>query len=234
MSMWEIEALMEKTVRLIDKSEFKSNEKRNLIWNTYNLQNQFDCSFTHFRLIEILKNNEYVQQYDISDFPLTNGYKDFFFDLVNKDFEWIRQIPTEDWSENNEEIAYWDKASNKIFVDFASDFYTLNKGEFSKEYDPLHFGLIIIKEGGRQNDKSIVYEWASFLVNYLLAWFPSNKSTTELKNEYFSEIKDCILQFDYSDYKASHQGLDIINMDVNWLDEMSENQKELIKYLTQK
>ncbi len=232
--MWEIETLMENTVRLINKSEFKPNEKRNLIWNTYNLQNQFDCSFTHFRLMDILINNEYVQQYEIDDFPMTKVYRDFFFELSNKDFEWINKNPTEKWSENNQSIAYWDKKSNKIFVDFGSDFYTQNKDEFPEKYEPLYFSHMMIQEGSRQNDKSIVYDWTAFMVNYLLAWFPSNKSTTELKEEYFSKIKDVIHQFDYTNYEVLHQGLDINNIHEDWLEEMSENQKELIKYLTNK
>lgn len=70
MSMWEVESLMEDTIRLLDRSECSAAEKRNLIWHTFQLQNQFDCGFTHFRLMDILLKNGYVQQYDIEHFPL--------------------------------------------------------------------------------------------------------------------------------------------------------------------
>lgn len=233
MSMWEIEALMENTIRLIDKSNFKAQKKRNLIWNTYHIQNQFDCSFTHFRLMDVLVGNEYVQQYSIDDFPMASTYPDFFAELSNKEFEWIHQNPTKKWSENNPAIAYWDQKSSKIGVDFGSKFYTKNKEETPKEYEPLHFGYKIIKEAYRQQDEALVYDWTSFMVTYLLAFFPSNKSTAELKELYFSDIKEIFHQFDYTDYKILHEGLSINDVPEDWLEEMSEHQKELIPYLTQ-
>lgn len=232
--MWEIEALMENTVRLIDKSEFIASKKRNLIWNTYHLQNQFDCSFTHFRLMDLLIKNEYVQQYDISDFPMTSAYPNLFNELSNKDFEWIHENPNEKWSENNLEIAYWDKKSNKIFVDYGSKFYTKYKEENIEEYEPLRLAYLIIKEGSKQKDKSIIYNWTAFMINYLLAWFPTTKLLNELKDEYVIDIKNTFDQFDFTNYKAIHHGLDINNINEDWLEDMSETQKELIQYFKQK
>ena len=233
MSMYEIEDLMEKTVRLIDKSDFKPNEKRNFIWNTYDLQNQFDCSFTHFRLMDILIKNEYVQLYDVEDFPLAKAYPDYFAELPNKEFDYINKNPLEEWSETNQEIAYWDREYNKIFADFGSEFYTINENDICQKYEPFDFGLFVIKEGRKQNTKSIVYHWTSFMVIYLLSWFRPKNSTNELKARYFSEIKKIFHQFDYIDHKALHQGLDINYIPETWLEDMSETQKELIRYITQ-
>ena len=233
MSMWEIEALMENTIRLIDKSNFNPPQKRNLIWNTYHIQEQFDCSFTHFRLMDVLVNNDYVQQYSINDFPMSSTYPDFFTELPSKKFEWINENPTKSWSENNQAMAYWDKKSSKIWVDFGSKFYTQHKEEAPEKYEPLQLGYVIIKEANRQQDKSIIYDWTSFMVNYLLAFFPSNKSTAELKKLYFSEIKEIFQQFDYRDYTILHEGLSIKDVPEDWLEEMSEHQKELIQYINQ-
>ena len=36
--MWEIEALMENTIRFINKNDFLSNGKRSLIWDACHLQ----------------------------------------------------------------------------------------------------------------------------------------------------------------------------------------------------
>ena len=201
--------------------------------NLYNLQNQFDCSFTHFRLMDLLLKHDFVQQYDINDFPMTKEYPNFFSELSKKDFDWIWKNPTKKWSKNNPAIAYWDKKSNKIFVDFGSEFYTKNKDEVIKK-SPLDFGYLIIQEGSRQNDKSIVYDWTAFMINYLLAWFSTNQSTNELKTNYFSEIRNAIHKFDFSNYKALHEGLDINNIPEYWLKEMSEKQKELIRFINQK
>lgn len=47
MSMWEVEYLMEVIVRLIDNNQFSTADKRNLIYNTYAIQNQFDTSYNN-------------------------------------------------------------------------------------------------------------------------------------------------------------------------------------------
>jgi len=229
MSMWEIESLMENTVKLIDKSDSTSNKKRNLIWNTYYLQNQFDCSFTHFRLMDILVENQYVQQYEIDEFPMNTKYPDFFNELPNKNFEWIRKNPIEKWSDENQEIAYWDKKSKKIYVDFGSLYYTNNPKESVKKYDPLDFGFQIIEESNIQKDKSNVYDWTAFIIIYLLEWFPSDGTIEKLKESYFQRIKTIFQKFDFTDYKVLHRGLDLSNN--NEREYLSDTQRELIKFL---
>jgi len=227
--MWEIEALMENTIRLIDKSNFEPSKKRNLIWNTYNLQNQFDCSFTHFRVMDILIKNEYAQQYNIDKFPMTTEYPVFFNELSNKDFAWIHEKPTEKWSETNHEIGCWDEKTKKIYVDFGSKYYSNHAKETVVEFKPLDFGFQIINEANTQKDSANVYNWTAFMTIYLLQLLPSEKTFEELKNNYFSKIKNIFHQFDYTDYKVLHRGLDLNgNVEADWL---SEIQKKLIKYV---
>jgi len=229
MSMWEIETLMENTIRLIDKSNFTSSKKRNLIWNTYNLQNQFDCSFTHFRLMDVLIKNQYIQQYNVNEFPMSSEYPDFFNKLSNKDFEWIRENPIEEWSENNPEIAYWNKKTNKIYVDFGSKHYTNYSNEVVSKFEPLDFGIHIINESSLQKDKSIAYNWTAFLIIYVMEWIPTEKSLDKLKEDYFFKIKTILQQFDYTDYEVLHRGLDLkSNINEDWV---SETQKELMKFV---
>lgn len=231
MSMWEIEALMENTVRLIDKGEFKPNQKRNLIWNVYNLQNQFDCKFTHFRVMDILLKNNFVQPYEVNDFPMAKEYPSFFSELLNQDFKWINSNPNQEWSENNQAIAYWDKKGNKIYADFGTPYYTINPSEKVVVYEPLDLGLQIIEEANKQQDKSSIYNWTAFMVNYSMAWFPTTKTLEALKHDYFQKIKTSFQQFDYSNYDILHEGLSL-SMDKNKEEWFTENQKELIKYLT--
>lgn len=232
MSMWEIEALMENTVRLIDKSENSAGEKRNLIWNTYNIQSKFDCSFTHFRLMDILIKHDFVQQYEVKDFPMYSEYPDFFIVATSKDFEWIREKPLEKWSEANPELAYWDDNYNRIFADFGSQFYTNHPTEKATELHPLDFGLQVIKDAYKQNDKSSIYNWTAFLIIYILEWFPSGKTTEELKSAYFQKIKTIFQQYEYTDYTVLHRGLDLYNAEIE--DYFSEAQIELIKFVIQK
>ena len=74
MSMHEIEDLVEATIRTIDILDIPSHEKRQLIANCYRLQAYFDTSYTHFRLMDILLKNDYMQTFRIHNFPLAKQY----------------------------------------------------------------------------------------------------------------------------------------------------------------
>ncbi|TPN85192.1 hypothetical protein [Aquimarina algicola] len=230
MSMYEIEALIENTVRVIDRSNEPDHEKRNLIWNAYTIQNSFDCSFTNFRVIDILLNVNYVQTYNVQDFPLYKEHKDFFDQLNAKNFEWINKVPNEKWSDDNESVAYWDKKSNKIYVDYNSDFYTLFPNEKSNEIAPLDFGLLIIEKSNLQKDKANIYDWTAFMILYLLGWFPSEKTVEELKQNYFIPIKNILHHYNYDDYTPLHRGMDL-KVKNDWI---SDIQKELLEFIKEK
>ena len=58
MSMSEVEYLIEEAVKLIDTSQTAASLKRNLIWNAYQIQEEFDCGYTQFRVIHILLAND--------------------------------------------------------------------------------------------------------------------------------------------------------------------------------
>jgi hypothetical protein len=232
--MWEVEALIEEAVKLIDKSEFSVSEKRNLIWNAYEVQGYFDCSFTHFRVIEILIKYEYVQQYEVNVFPLAKKHPEYFEGLTKKKFEWINQIPTEKWSgDENPSIAYWNQKYNSIFVDFGTEYYTIHPKDKELKYEPLAFAKLIIEEGSRQKNRDIVYDWSAFMLFYLMPYFASEESIDVLKTNYFVEVRKHFKNFDYADYKALHEGLDL-NYDIEYIENnewLLEQQKELFKYL---
>ena len=230
--MWEIEALMENSIRLIDQSNVTLSEKRNLIWNVYNLQGQFDCSFTHFRLMDMLLKNEYVQPYEIAHFPISSKYPNYFNELSNKDFEWIRKNPVQKWSQENSSIAYWDKKSEKIYVDFGTEYYTKHLNEKSIEFQPLELGLKIIEASNIQNIKSNIYDWTAFMIIYLLEEFSSEKKIETLKENYFSRIKVIFQRFNFKDYEPINDGLDLNNsIEQDWL---SDTQKKLIEFIITK
>lgn len=136
MSMYEVEALIEHTIRVIDKTDLSDQQKRNLIWNAFKIQNNFDCSFTHFRTMDILKKVKFVQSFERTSFPLYNTYPEFFNNLSEEDFVWIKKQPTEKWSADNSSIAYWDGESNCIFVDYGTAYYTRFPAEKIKEINP--------------------------------------------------------------------------------------------------
>lgn len=77
MSMYEVEDIIESTIHLIDTTDLPNNKKRNLIWNAYRIQEAFDCSYTHLRVINILKKYDYLQFYPTQLFPLYHQYPEF-------------------------------------------------------------------------------------------------------------------------------------------------------------
>jgi hypothetical protein len=229
--MWEIEALIENTIHLIDKCDASASQKRHLIWNAYHLQGHFDCSFTHFRVIDILLKYNYVQQYTIEKFPLAPKHPNFFKELPNKNFEWIYKNPTQQWSKDNPAIAYWDQKYHCIFVDFGSEYYTNYTDESTQELAPLAFGLWVIQEGSRQQEKSIVYDWTAFMIFYLLAYFPPTQTLEQLQEAYFDDIKQAFQQFDYTNYEALHRGLNLdIGENVEWFTDI---QLGFLNFITQ-
>ena len=229
MSMYEIEALIENTIRVINKGERPDSQKRNLIWNAFKLQNNFDCSFTHFRLMDILLKNKYVQTFEPKDFPLFDTYPDFFKDLNDKDFEWINKHPNKAWSKINDSIAYWDRQSGKIYADYGTPYYSLFPDEKCKKIKPLDFGLQMIVAADKHQDMANIYDWTAFMIFYLLDYFPTTKSLEELKQGYFDEIKSIVKQYDYSGYKPLHRGMNLgVNIENDWL---SDTQKALLHFV---
>lgn len=57
MSMWEIEALGEEAVRLIDQSDLAASDKRDFIMTSYAEISAWDTSSIHFRSLNILERN---------------------------------------------------------------------------------------------------------------------------------------------------------------------------------
>lgn len=230
MSMYEIEDLMEATVRFIEKLDCSPSGKRNLIWNVFHLQNQFDCKFTHFRMMDILTKNEYVQEYDIQAFPLAALYPDFFNNLPDEEFAWIRQVPTEAWSETNQEVAYWDGKRQKILVDFGSEYYALHADEAPQVYEPMQLGYDIIQKGSKQGNKDIVCHWTAFMLLYLLAWFPPGQAADGLKEQFFADIKDIFYHFGGDNHTTSYPQFDIYHLDETWIEGMPATQRTLVEY----
>lgn len=226
MSMYEVEDLIENTIHLIDKTDFSPDKKRNFIWNLYELQGEFDCSFTHFRVMNILKKYNYVQDFKLTEFPIYSEYPEFFDKLKEKSFEWINQNPNESLSGKNPSVAYWDKKSLKIYVDFGSNFYSLLPNESNEKIEFLDLGLKIIQEADKLNALDIIYDWTAFMINYLLSMFPTESTLENLNSKYFSQIKEIFRHYDFSNHEPLHRNLVLENM--SW---HSEIQKELTKFI---
>ncbi|MDV0446418.1 hypothetical protein MsAg5_02510 [Methanosarcinaceae archaeon Ag5] len=90
MSMHDIEAVVECSVYCIDDSDLSLEEKRDLLYNLYNFQAQWDTGYTHFRVKDILLKYNYLFALPIEKHPDYAARKEEFDALVENDYaEWL-------------------------------------------------------------------------------------------------------------------------------------------------
>ena len=230
MSMWEVEHIIEQTIRLIASADSTDREKRHLIHNAYCLQAAFDTSHTHFRVKDILLSTQYMQAYAIEEFPTYHLYPKYFDSLIDAGDAWVYDNPTAIRSADNSKVALWDNESQRLYVDFGSPYYTLHPNETALSNEPLEFALIIIKEASKQNNKDMVYDWTGFIIFYLLTMLPNEKTVLELQQAYFTEIRSIFASFDFTDYEPIDDHLDLYSdFHKEWL---SEQQLKCLEYVT--
>lgn len=82
MSMWEFEDLTEQAVRLIGQSELQPAAKREFFANLYDQQEQFDCSFTHFRQLRLLKDCGFFLRIETGQHPDYGAHSEVFDGLA--------------------------------------------------------------------------------------------------------------------------------------------------------
>ncbi|WP_158563333.1 tetratricopeptide repeat protein [Chitinophaga silvatica] len=106
MSMYEAESLVELSVYALDKSEDAELDRRSLIYNLYQLQQQFDTGFTHFRVMDILIKYHYVYTFPITSHPEYAKHKPWFDRLAaEKKFSFIFLSPLEAYDTDNNPVA---------------------------------------------------------------------------------------------------------------------------------
>lgn len=206
MSMWEIEGLIEYAIQLVDKTNRPNEQKIQLIGNLYKIQQEYDCKFTNFRVMPILLKTGYTKTIDITEHPDYAGNEAWFKKLTNKeDIEFIYREIKKKWSQKNDVVAYYEKKSNKIYIDFGSP---LRKDEPVLEVmDILDLSLLLIQEAHAIQDKGNVYDWTTYLIKFgSMTWEDSPLSAAELISRYFQEIKTIWHSYDFSDYKPMNDG----------------------------
>jgi len=208
MSMWEIEALIEYGVKLVGETEGTNEEKVKLIGNLYAIQGDFDCSFTNFRVMPVLLETGYTKTIDYTEHPDYKGNEAYFEMLLEKDhIEFIYRDIKKKWSETNDVVAYLEKESRKIYIDYGSP---LRKDEPPLEIMSVYdLALFLIREAHKRGDKGLVYDWTAFLIKYGGISLKEKMTAEEMIGKYFREIKRVWYGYDYSDYKPIHDSLTI-------------------------
>lgn len=201
MSMWEIEALVEDGINLVDKTELPNEEKIKLIGNLYAIQEIYDCSFTNFRVMPILLKTGYTKTIHYTEHPDYAGNETWFQKLLRKDeIEFINRDIKKRWSKKNDVAAYLEKETGNIYIDYGSP---LRSDEPPLQI--MHTGelaLTLIRAAHQLQDKGLVYDWTAYLLKLeTFAWSMGDDTAEELIDRYFREIKAIWRSYDYSDYE---------------------------------
>ena len=69
MSMWEIEALAEMAVSLVDSADWPLDQKRDMYASIFSMTNQYDVGFTHFRTLDALNDAGFFVRIDLREHP---------------------------------------------------------------------------------------------------------------------------------------------------------------------
>ncbi len=196
--MNEIEDLVQASIIILNESQNKALDKRTLMWNLYsNIQNNFDCSFTYFRVKDILLQNSFLYTISIYEHPDYNDYISYFNKLKYKDFEYIRKIPTQKYDRNtNPTTSFYVKDENRIFFFYGSLLWKrlIRKNEpYPKNLDVFEIALIMMAEAETLQHIDLIYEWYAFIINFY-DWFSGDRDFEILKEKYFIEMKDIFLR----------------------------------------
>lgn len=229
MSMWEFESLVEQGIQLVDKIDTTNEKKIQLIGNLYAIQEQYDCSFTNFRVMPILLKTRYTKKIELNEHPAYEDNKAYFDGLLEKKgTEFINKDITKKWHpKTNNTVAYYNSTDKKIYVDFGSP---LRKDEPALERMNVYdLGLYLIREADKLKDKVPVYDWAAYLVA-----FGDDLDQEELIEKYFREIKEIWSKYDYSDYEPIHNTLTLsresLDDDEDWKDSFDEGRDVVLDF----
>ena len=106
MSMHEIEALTEASIRLLDRTE--GLDHRSMFKSLYDFDGAFDTGFTRFRLMDILLKRRFAYRMALEDHPDYAQFKDALEGIRKEDFAYIRRDPSAKWHRtSNPSVAYW-------------------------------------------------------------------------------------------------------------------------------
>lgn len=173
MSMHAIEDLVEDSVRMIDRSEhFSLLEKRQLLFNLYAIQELFDTSYTHFRVIDILLKHRFVYKIPVAAHPELDIAPEKL--PAPGQSQWIYG---ED--ENAGPVAYGENGNGTVYLytDAGDPLWQrlcelkIISGEDCLPPEKLTVPQLtneIVTEAERQQDSTLLQQWYNLLVNGVL------------------------------------------------------------------
>jgi hypothetical protein len=182
MAMHEVESLVELSVYCLDKSQDEGLDRRNLFYNLYKLQNQFDTGFTHFRVMDLLIKHHFVYTFPVSAHPAYSTHQAWFDALAaSQKFSFIYRQPTAVWDEESNPVegyANYDLPSKTyiLYCDAGSALWAdmVANGTISGDdaiapetMDTFSMAHEIAEIAGEQKDKDLLALWYQ-LIPYMV------------------------------------------------------------------
>ena len=176
MAMYEIEDVVEGSIRCLDKSKLPETDIRDLIFNLLEFQKEWDAGFTNFRMPNILLAHQYMFAFRLEEHPDYAANREEFEKIRNREFAFLSlDADGGYWCKN-----YRDLEGNKIPFEHLccdagtslwSDFVALGKikGEGALAPRDIDFSdmiLAVLHEAQAQKDYKLLALW--YMVCYLL------------------------------------------------------------------
>ena len=194
MSMHEVEDLVHSTVIAVSDLDLPAGEKRQLFANLYRLQGFFDTSNTYFRVMDVLLQNDYMQSFEISEYPPAAHDPEHYRALAEQGFTYLpgaTEASGDDGEDGGAAVAMWDDQTRRIYVEFGSPQYMKHDERVVYEA-PLtasrkFFDLV------RTDDPTLAFDWTRIMTYYLLDDIVSGDSE-QLIADHFADLKPLIAE----------------------------------------
>jgi len=158
MSLWEINTLLQKSIKLIQESNLDKENKKQIVWNLENIPEVYEFDAGGFEKSEISDNFDYkkIDIYELAYHIIVEAQLKKIYYLI---YDWSAFL-----------LNYWeDYFSNLHELDILKSKYLQKiKDTFSKlnfdDYTPTHPTLTLYKDGNK---------WFSEKQNNLITWYCS-------------------------------------------------------------
>lgn len=173
MSMHEVEDILEETTHLIDKANLSSEQKREYLYNLYQLEYFYDTSYTRFRVMDILLKYDYVYKLPLTTHPDHKSDPSFVTrQVADEAHGWIR-------SRDESYSVYAQKEGDAVLLygDSGSAIWQQwVKNGVLQGRDAVAPGKLTVAEtvlafmqlATTQNDAMIMEQWYALFVNSVL------------------------------------------------------------------
>ncbi len=176
--MHEIESLVELSVYSLHESKDEELDRRSLFYNLYQLQQQFDTGFTHFRVMDILIQHRFVYTFPVTAHPAYAQHAAYFDALAaGGKFSFIYTDPEKEWDAATNPVAGYanydhPSASYILYCDAGSPLWealvakgtlTGNDAVAPEVTDVFTLAYEVAETAAEQENKDLLNSWYQLL-----------------------------------------------------------------------